>query len=63
MLCGAANFESGQGRDKGSGVWRLVGFVFVFGLVDGVEAVEGASGRARVAAGAAAPRVFQLVTD
>jgi len=38
----------------------LVGFVFVFGLV---EAVEGASGRARVAAGAAAPRVFQLVTD
>jgi len=60
VLCGAANFESGQGRDKGSGVWRLVGFVFVFGLV---EAVEGASGRARVAAGAAAPRVFQLVTD
>ena len=46
MLCGAANFESGQGRDKGSGVWRLVGFVFVFGLVDG-----GGSGGGRVRAG------------
>jgi len=64
-LCCAAQQTLNRGKDEtrdlGFGVWS-VSFSFL-GSWMGVEAVEGASGRARVAAGAAAPRVFQLVTD
>ena len=63
-LCGAATLnrvkdETRGGRDLGLAFWS----VSVLCLWIGVEAWKAPSGRARVAAGAGAPRVFQLVTD